>query len=821
MLPCGLFLPLTLTESRLVSRPRMFPSTHQMSLHLRYGEPDWNEPPRQDPDGRQDIQQRPLSNKNYEELRYEATQKQWTTKFVDMNTMALSSLNPNATFVNLQNLTDTVEVVVGEGDDQAQWVIHSSLLTNDSELASMALSRDFKEKNGRIIRFPEEDPGVFGQYVTFLYAKMVFVFALETLVQMYTLGDRLQSVKFANACYETIAKTTDPYSAHQIKYIFDNTYTDDRLRKLCILQVGKGILDGRYAFAIPHEQELLRDFMPELMLGVTNEVQKRRESGEKWYPKPGDRGSESGFSWNRPSTSPQNSPPTSAPPPLFRVAPARPATGGLFTTRAGFGSGAGGLFSDWGTQPSSTTTSGSSFGAQDANAASAGGGLFSNQTTRPSGGSLFVNQTTAASASGGNWFGGATVPNPHGGLFRTGTVNASRGGLFSIPASSHSTQHANNIGPSSGSLFVNARPLGGSPDGPTTKPAAAKPGLFSMFGQPSQPQHGFGSRSGLSGNSQGEVQITQAQQPVYGSGNTSEISAAAASTTSGIAQTPAQISSTAQKSSVAPSLFKHTSTTSPFAASPAPTGPPVFSFPNVTSTPREQEQQASTSSFTLSPSAIPSAIPSAPAAPQSAPQMWTVRGDNPWPQGVNNTSSQQNGTVNNTSANNGESDEDGLDAWSLAALEKASAINNPTVGFAASTASNFIPTNSPKFGSSPFHQIMSGKRPAEETNPFGQRMNGWRPAENGKQSRFVGPQGTTDGHENNNEEGKGKQPALDDAELSRDLMNLAFPGNRSIAVGDDEYLKNSQGGKITKDDKLSPGFEEYLRSASQEKRKEK
>ena len=764
-----------------------------MSFHLRYGEPDWNEPPCHSQEGHgPEIRQHPLSDKSYEELRYEATQKQWITNFVDLNTMALSSWTPTAAFVNLKNLTNTVEVIVGEGDDQARWVLHSSLLTNDSEFASMALSRDFKEKSERLIRFPEEDPGVFGQYVTFLYAKMVFVFALETLVQMYTLGDRLQSIKFANACYESIAKTTDPYSASQIKYIFDNTCTDDRLRKLCISQVGKGILDGRYSFSIPHEQELLKDFMPELMVGVTAEVQKRRSGGDRWFPRPQSSETRSGFSLDAP---------------LFGSAPARSAFGVPSTTAAG-GSPAnvfagpgpaangGGLFGTGGSLPSSTTTGGGLSGAQRPNSTFAGGlsgRSYSNNVTATSNDPFGApSASTPAAGTGGGFFNHHHHPSqPTSSLFGGNT-----------PASVFSNHQ--NQPQSTASLSGNTS---------SNQPQASSGGLF---GGPVQSHQGFAN----GGNNTGNVQSSQWEGIFHPFRQPQANTTQSGSTPDTSSSSAAHTANTTQSSSIVPSVFNNTSTASSFAAAPAPHGPPVFSLLPTLATQTHHEQQTFIPSFSFgSPAST-----SVPHASQSEPKMWTVRNDSSETQCLSCTSS-HDGTVANTIDHNGEQNQPTGDTSSLAALDKASAINNPTRGFVPYTASNFVPSNGLKFGTSAFDQIISGKSHADGPGPFVQRVKGWRPAENGEPSRFVASrfvasrfvssQDATDSHENGSKEGKGKERALNDAALSTDLMNMIFPGSQSLTQSDDPYLKNIQGGKITKDDKLDPDFGEYLKRASQ------
>jgi BTB/POZ domain len=257
-----------------------------MSFRLNYGEPDWNERPQvQHGAHERDLPQHLLSNDSYEELRFEATKTQWTSKFLDLNKNAVSP-GSNATFVNLMNLTDMVDVVVGPQDTKThgRWVIHQQLLVGDSEFAALALKGNFKETKERVIRFPEENPEVFAHYVRWIYTSCILTFSLEMLVQMYTLADRLQSLKFANACYQTLAKNTDLYNPEQIKYLLDNTYEDDRLRKLCTTQIGRGVLAGKYSFSTDHDRELLKDYMPELMQGVTAAVAESIKEGQGIFP---------------------------------------------------------------------------------------------------------------------------------------------------------------------------------------------------------------------------------------------------------------------------------------------------------------------------------------------------------------------------------------------------------------------------------------------------------------------------------------------------------------------------------------------------------
>ena len=805
--------------------------TSASGFNIRYGEPDWDEPPREGP-AQIGIRQRPLSDKSYEELRYEATQKQWASKFVSLNTMALASAE-NTSFVFLKNLTNMVEVVVGEGDEQARWMLHEKLLTADSEFAKMALSRDFKEKNERIIRFPEEDPDVFGQYVTFLYGGMIFTFNLEQLVQMYTLGDRLQSLKFANSCYESISKSTDAYTATQIRYVFDHTYNGDRLRKEVISQVGKGILRGRYTFSLPHEQEQLKDCMPELMQGVTAAVTEARRGGglDKWYPKP--------------QSSPPYSPPT-ATPTLFGTAPARPPAGGLFGTGGLFGSrpsnpnGGGGLFSG-------TPLATGHFGAPQASTMSSGGGLFNNNpTTATSGGGLYGNPAAGSGGAGTGMFGGSRTTNTTGGLFGNSSATTGGRGLFgNVPPTGGTLFGAappstgtliGTAAPATGTLFGIATPVGASQYGAASYPSTSSSGsLFngttgvshmSLFGPRSAPQPASG--TSRPDDTTASQQSTQPQNAVNAVGETTGTGAQATSTIGETAQAPITTTTATQTTTTRPSLFGSTSAVNPFAAAQPPTGPPAFGFPRPVTqtapkpfnfadpqvspqTPQEQQASAATSSapgFSFARFTSDSNLrtgrddistlhkpfsfnPHAASSPHSPPR--EVAEDN----------------ADSPNTDDNEKKDSTTDAASLAALQAAFSRTHQNWGVSESDLRD--------------QQVeyFSTRQHFGQPSTLG-AATGWRPAENGQPSRLVGFPSITNTSDDNDESGKGKQPAtIDDAALSRDFMNLAFPGVNASgrtfsirAVGDgEEYLKNSHGGKITRDDKLSPSFEEYLRNA--------
>ena len=172
-------------------------------------------------------------------------------------------------------MTKIILVIVGDGTDQAQWAIHQPLLGNHSEFAYAALKHSFKEKDDSTIRLPEEDVDAFAEFVKFVYTGCIVNFSVEMVVRMYTLADRLHARRFADACYETLSTSDSRYETAHMKFIFDNTTENDRLRRLCISQVGKGIISGRYMLDTKDAQNMLSDYMGELMQGVTLAVTER------------------------------------------------------------------------------------------------------------------------------------------------------------------------------------------------------------------------------------------------------------------------------------------------------------------------------------------------------------------------------------------------------------------------------------------------------------------------------------------------------------------------------------------------------------------
>ncbi|KPI41571.1 uncharacterized protein AB675_9346 [Cyphellophora attinorum] len=476
---------------------------------LRYGEPDWNN------DANLEI--RPRSKKSYEEYRYEQLMNEDTSKPVaSSNNMSFST----STFTTLRDQTAILEVLVGAGlaAKSAKYIIHEHLLTANSGLVKAMMTHGFQEKSERIIRMPEEEPDIFDHYVNFLYSGRITTSILEEQIEMYCLGTRLQDPKFEYACYTAIKAAWTSYSAVDIRFIMDETVEKDPLRELCVEQVSRGILSGRYTFSEQSEKELLSDYMTELMEGVVRQVALQKNSSS-----------------SRPTTRPEPSqaspPPTSAIPFMHPLPP----IGGTtlpYTPNIGwhFGTGSGQpqastTQSTPGNQPDTTSTQPGSFQSSFNPRSGIPRSSPYYPPTMAARSSPYYPPTMASALGNGpdgsaaqsvapisSLFGGAP-PRP---LFGNPPLTTTTGPLFGH-ASSTAT---------AGSLFGNvpstsmkgAQP-GDAPSTAITGPAAVDSRTPSVAGQTLHPNLTFGPPASASGASDSASSAQQKQQSTGVSGS--------------------------------------------------------------------------------------------------------------------------------------------------------------------------------------------------------------------------------------------------------------------------------------------------------------
>lgn len=272
-----------------------------MAESLRYGEPDWNGRPVQLVNG--EITQRPMSDKSYEELRFD----QLAARNSSMRDHPrINSLGRHQDILGLKN-QDVLTVIVGDGGDLATWQIHEILLVTSSKFAEAAMKHPVIEKHTRTIRLTMENPDIFERYVKWLYSGFIDTSDHDLLIHMYKLGERMLDDKFQDVCYSILRASLRPYTVNQILYILNNVLEHDRLHKLCLTEVGRGIASGKYNFD-RSQLDALFDFMPDLMRAVMDDVAQRSSFGLNRANHPQPTPASAPFT----ATSPQQTPPSGA-----------------------------------------------------------------------------------------------------------------------------------------------------------------------------------------------------------------------------------------------------------------------------------------------------------------------------------------------------------------------------------------------------------------------------------------------------------------------------------------------------------------------------
>ncbi|EHY57392.1 hypothetical protein HRR83_002876 [Exophiala dermatitidis] len=170
---------------------------------------------------------------------------------------------------DLCNMTDVVKVIVGP-EQKATWVLHEALLTSVSEFARAALSHPCMEKEERVIRLPEEDPTTFGNFVRFLYTKVIWDsprtgLVLDRVLALYMLSDRLQVQSLCKQIFSDLFFRVDLLNASQVLYVLENTAPPDPLRYACLERTVRAIQSKSPFLISPVAADLCRDHGSEIL----------------------------------------------------------------------------------------------------------------------------------------------------------------------------------------------------------------------------------------------------------------------------------------------------------------------------------------------------------------------------------------------------------------------------------------------------------------------------------------------------------------------------------------------------------------------------
>jgi hypothetical protein len=108
-------------------------------------------------------------------------------------------------------LNDPIRIEVGSDSNHENYTINSEILTRRSLLFRKALSGGFKEATERVVKLPEDDPEIFGNYLHHVLTNELCVLpdllVLEgngyeektVLIKLYVLAEKLQDTKSKNA----------------------------------------------------------------------------------------------------------------------------------------------------------------------------------------------------------------------------------------------------------------------------------------------------------------------------------------------------------------------------------------------------------------------------------------------------------------------------------------------------------------------------------------------------------------------------------------------------------------------------------------------
>lgn len=135
--------------------------------------------------------------------------------------------------------SDIITFIVGKSSPK-EFVIHHAVATTCSEFVRDAMKEGWKTAKDRMIPLPDDEPGIFGIYQTWLYAHSIPTdYASDdedkTLVEAYILGDKLRDINFKDAVADCVMKrlrTTKAFDLRLTNLVYDNTLENSPLRRL-------------------------------------------------------------------------------------------------------------------------------------------------------------------------------------------------------------------------------------------------------------------------------------------------------------------------------------------------------------------------------------------------------------------------------------------------------------------------------------------------------------------------------------------------------------------------------------------------------------
>lgn len=185
-----------------------------------------------------------------------------------------------------------VKIRVGDSEKYQDFVAHESFLTSRSEFFRLALKKEWKEAESRLVKLPDDDPYIFAIYLNVVYTGHVNtvrmpqeeVKALDEhtfrvhlaneyrdLLHLYILAEKLQDIEAKNAAITAVVEVAQVTSGEGTwmapglsvaDIVYEGTPEGSPLRRL-LIELFSG-LPVSYILCEVHKREYHTDFIKDI-----------------------------------------------------------------------------------------------------------------------------------------------------------------------------------------------------------------------------------------------------------------------------------------------------------------------------------------------------------------------------------------------------------------------------------------------------------------------------------------------------------------------------------------------------------------------------
>ncbi|KAI4921960.1 hypothetical protein J4E90_000388 [Alternaria incomplexa] len=189
-----------------------------------------------------------------------------------------------------------VTIVVGREPHQQRFSIPEGIICARSEFFKRALNGNWAESEGRIVRFPEDNPEIFGIYMNLVYTGLVLTDTLESpktvtticdefdvLGNLYVLCEKLQDRAAKNSAVESLLEVS--MGKYENKYTCPRTDTIVLVyRGTCAGSLGRRLMVDLWRkisvdFLIKCSDELPKEFLADLAISMKTQLEGHKIKG--------------------------------------------------------------------------------------------------------------------------------------------------------------------------------------------------------------------------------------------------------------------------------------------------------------------------------------------------------------------------------------------------------------------------------------------------------------------------------------------------------------------------------------------------------------